>query len=120
VEFVSAIAALRCAVEVQRAIGERNAAAAPEQQIAFRMGINVGEIITDGTDMGGDGVHVAARLEALAEAGGICVSDGVYEDAEGKLDVAFEDTGEQQLKNIARPVRVYRVRLDMAPTLHPD
>ena len=111
VEFASVIAAVHCAVEVQRAMGERNADVPQEQRIEFRIGINVGDIIIDGGDMWGDGVNVAARLEALAEPGGICVSGRVHEDVHGKLDIAFEDTGEQQLKNIARPVRVYRVRL---------
>jgi TolB-like protein len=112
VEFASVTAAVRCAVEVQRAMGERNADVPQEQRIEFRMGINVGDIIIDGSDMWGDGVNVAARLEALAEPGGICVSGRVQEDVQGRLDIAFQDTGEQQLKNIARPVRVYRVRLD--------
>jgi TolB-like protein len=112
VEFASVIAAVRCAVEVQRAMGERNADLPQEKRIEFRMGINVGDIIIDGTDIWGDGVNVAARLEALAEPGGICVSGRVQEDVHGRLDIAFEDTGEQQLKNIARPVRVYRVRLN--------
>ena len=114
VEFVSVIAAVQCAVEVQHAMGERNTDVPQEKRIEFRMGINVGDIIIDGTDMWGDGVNVAARLEALAEPGGICVSGRVQEDVQGKLDIAFEDMGEQQLKNIARPVRVYRVRLEAA------
>ncbi len=114
VEFASVIAAVRCAVEVQRAMGERNSDVPQEQRIEFRMGINVGDIIIDGSDMWGDGVNVAARLEALAEPGGICVSGRVQEDVHGRLDIAFEDTGEQQLKNIARPVRVYRVRIAAA------
>jgi TolB-like protein/Flp pilus assembly protein TadD len=112
VEFTSVIAAMRCAVEVQRAMHERNTDVPQEKRIEFRMGINVGDIIIDGTDMWGDGVNVAARLEALSEPGGICVSSRVHEDVCGRMDVAFEDTGERQLKNIARPVRVYRVRLN--------
>ena len=112
VEFASVLEAVRCAVEVQRAMAERNADVPQEKRIEFRMGINVGDIIVDGTDMWGDGVNVAARLEALAEPGGICISGRVQEDVHDKLDIAFEDAGEQQLKNIARPVRVYRVRLD--------
>jgi TolB-like protein/class 3 adenylate cyclase/Tfp pilus assembly protein PilF len=114
VEFASVIAAVRCAVEVQRAMGASNAQVPREKRIEFRMGINVGDIIIDGTDMWGEGVNVAARLEALAEPGGICVSGRVQEDVRGKIDVAFEDTGERQLKNIVQPVRVYRVRLDGA------
>ena len=112
VEFASVIAAVRCAAEVQQAMRERNADVPPEKRIEFRMGINVADIIIDGNDMWGDGVNVAARLEALAEPGGICVSGRVQEDVYGRLDIAFQDTGEQQLKNIARPVRVYRVRLN--------
>jgi adenylate cyclase len=112
VEFVSVIAALKCAVDVQHGMGERNIDVPQEKRIEFRMGINVGDIIIDGTDMWGDGVNLAARLEALAQPGGICVSGRVQEDADGRLDIAFEDMGEQQLKNIARPRRVYRVRLD--------
>ena len=122
VEFASVIAAVRWAVDVQRAMGERNAGMPQEKRIEFRMGINAGDIIIDGTDIWGDGVNVAARLEALAEPGGICVSGRVQEDIHGSLEIAFEDIGEQQLKNIARPVRVYRVRLTGAakatPSLH--
>jgi TolB-like protein len=118
-EFASVVAAVRCAVEIQRAISERNADVPQENRIEFRMGINVGDIIIDGTDMWGDGVNVAARLEALSEPGGICVSGRVQEDVHGRLDVAFEDAGEQQLKNIARPVRVYRVRFEGAAKARP-
>jgi TolB-like protein len=122
VEFASVIAAVRWAVDVQRAISERNAGLPQEKRIEFRMGINAGDIIIDGTDIWGDGVNVAARLEALAEPGGICVSGRVQEDVHGSLEIAFDDIGEQRLKNIARPVRVYRVRLKGAgkatPSLH--
>ena len=111
-EFVSVIVAVKCAVELQHAMGERNIGVSPETRIEFRMGINVGDIIIDGTDMCGDGVNVAARLEELAEPGGICISGRVQEDVQGKLDITFEDMGEQQLKNIARPVRVYRVNAE--------
>jgi TolB-like protein/Tfp pilus assembly protein PilF len=92
-------------------MAERNAEVPQEKRIEFRVGIHQGDIIMDGGDIFGDGVNVAARLEGLAEPGGVCVSGRVQEDARGKLDIAFEDTGEQQLKNIERPVRVYRVRL---------
>jgi TolB-like protein len=123
VEFASVIAAVRWAIEVQRAMGERNAGLPQEKRIEFRMGINAGDIIIDGTDIWGDGVNVAARLETLAEPGGICVSSRVQEDVHGGLEIAFEDIGEQQLKNIVRPVRVYRVRLKgatkAAPAQHP-
>ena len=110
--FASVVDALRCGVEIQRRMVERNAGVSPEVRIEFRMGINVGDIIIDGGSIHGDGINVAARLEALAEPGGICVSGRVQEDIHGRLDVAFQDIGEQQLKNIARPVRVYRVRLN--------
>lgn len=112
VEFASVVEAVRCAVEIQRGMAERNVTVPAGQRIEFRVGINVGDIIIEGDDIFGDGVNVAARLEGLAEPGGICVSGRVQEDAQGKLDIAFEDIGEQKLKNIARPVRVYRLRLD--------
>jgi adenylate cyclase len=110
VEFASVVDAVRCAVEVQREMAEGNANIAAEKCIEFRIGINVGDIVVDDGDIFGDGVNVAARLEGLAEPGGICVSARVQEDAAGKLDLTFEDMGDQTLKNIARPVRVYRVR----------
>src|SRR5262249_51311126 len=122
IEFASVIAAVRWAVEGQRAMGKRNDGLPQEKRIEFRMGINAGDIIIDGTDIWGDGVNAAAPLEALAEPGGICVSGRVQEDIHGSLEIAVEDIGEQQLKNIARPVRVYRVRLNgatkAAPALH--
>jgi adenylate cyclase len=111
-EFASVIDALHCAVEIQRGMAECNAKVPSEQRIEFRLGLNVGDIVIDAGDIYGDGVNVAARLEALAEPGGICVSSRVQEDARGKVDLAFGDLGEQRLKNIAWPVRVYRVRLD--------
>jgi len=110
VEFGSVVDALRCASEVQSAMAERNAAITAGDRIEFRIGINVGDIVVEHDDIFGDGVNVAARLEGLAEPGGICVSARVQEDAAGKLDLAFEDIGQQQLKNIARSVHVYRVR----------
>src|SRR5215469_4440809 len=119
VESASVVDALRCAVEVQRGMLERNANVPPDKRIEFRIGINFGELIIERGDFWGDGVNIAARLEALAEPGGISVSGRVQEDAQGKLDIAFEDTGEQQLKNIARPVRVYRVRFDGAAKMAP-
>jgi TolB-like protein/class 3 adenylate cyclase len=110
VEFASVVDALRCATEVQTALAESNFPLPPDHRIAFRIGINAGDIVVEDGDIFGDGVNVAARLEGLAEPGGICVSARVQEDAAGRLDLAFEDMGEQALKNIARPVRVYRVR----------
>jgi TolB-like protein len=114
VEFASVVDALRCAVEVQRGMAERNAEVPNDKRIEFRVGIHQGDIIIDAGDIFGDGVNIAARLEGLAEPGGICVSARVQEDVQGKLEIAFENAGEQQLKNIARPVRVYRVRLSGA------
>src|SRR5712672_2613416 len=111
VEFASVVDAVRCAVDVQREMALRNAAVPAERRIEFRIGINLGDIIIDGTDIFGDGVNVAGRLEALAEPGGICVSRVVRDQVRDKLDFAFEDMGEQQVKNIARPVRVYRIPL---------
>jgi len=109
VEFGSVVDALRCAVEVQREMTGRNTGVQPDSRIEFRIGINMGDIVVEDGDIFGDGVNVAARLEALAEPGGICVSTRVQEDAAGKLDLVFDDLGEQQLKNIRRPVRAYRV-----------
>ena len=114
-EFASVVDAVRCAVEVQREMGERNAELPPDHRIEFRMGINLGDIIKDGRDIYGDGVNVAARLEALAEPGGICVSRVVRDQVRDKLDFAFEDLGEQQVKNIARPIRAYRVMTAPGP-----
>jgi adenylate cyclase len=109
VEFASVVDAVRCAVAVQRAMTERNVELPQEKRIEFRVGINVGDIIIDGDDIYGDGVNVAARLEALAEPGGLCISRKVRDEVRDKLDLAFEDMGEQQVKNIARPVRVFRI-----------
>ena len=112
VEFASAVDAARCAMEIQKEMAERNAVIPEDRRIELRIGVNVGDVIVDDRgDIFGDGVNVAARLEGLAEPGGICVSSRVQEDAEGKLEVSFENAGEKQLKNIARPVRVYCVRL---------
>ena len=109
IEFTSVVDALRCAAEMQTALAEDNAALPSERHIEFRVGIHQGDIVVDDGDIFGDGVNVAARLEGLAEPGGICVSVRVQEDATGRLDLTFEDMGEQALKNIARPVRTYRV-----------
>src|SRR5215472_811450 len=109
IEFPSAVAALRCAVEVQHAMAERNASEPEDRRIEFRVGLHQGDIVVEDADILGDGVNVAARLEGLAEPGAICVSQRVHEDAVGKVDVTFEDMGEHRLKNIARPIRVYRV-----------
>jgi TolB-like protein len=117
VEFGSVVDALRCAVEVQREMTGRNAGVPLDNRIELRIGINMGDIVVEDGDIFGDGVNVAARLEALAEPGGTCVSARVQEDAAGKLDLAFEDIGEQALKNIARPVRAYRVVTGARPAM---
>ncbi|HMA72597.1 MAG TPA: adenylate/guanylate cyclase domain-containing protein [Xanthobacteraceae bacterium] len=111
VEFASVVNAVRCAVDIQRQMAERNAQVPPERRIEFRIGLNVGDIIIDDKDIYGGGVNIAARLEALAEPGGICVSRVVRDEVRDKLDFSFEDMGEQQVKNIARPVPTHRVRL---------
>src|SRR5438046_6150614 len=114
-EFPSVVDAVRCAVDVQRGMAERNAGVRPEQRIDFRIGINVGDIIIDENDIFGDGVNVAARLQTLAEPGGICVSRVVRDQVLDKLSFAFEDLGAQEVKNIARPVEAYRVDLCSGP-----
>ena len=118
-EFSSVVDAVRCALDVQRGMAERNAGVPDEKRIEFRMGINVGDIIIDRGDIFGDGVNVAARLEGLAKPGGICISDDAHRQVRGKFDVTFEDVGERQLKNIARPVRVFQVALDDARPAKP-
>jgi len=114
VEFASAVDAVRCAMEIQRAMGERNSTIPEDRRIEFRIGINVGDIIIDEGDIYGDGVNIAARVETLASSGSICISDNAYQQIKGKLTLEVSDMGEQQLKNIAQPVRVYGVRFDDA------
>src|SRR5258707_107864 len=108
-EFPSVVDAVRCAVEIQRGMVDRNAEIPEDKRIAFRIGINLGDIIVDGDDIYGDGVNIAARLEALAEPGGICISRVVRDQIRDKLQYPFEDMGEQSVKNIARPVRAYAI-----------
>jgi TolB-like protein len=115
VEFASVVDAARCAVAVQQAMPERNTGVAADSHIELRIGINLGDVIVEGDDLYGDGVNIAARLEGLAEPGGICISRVVHEQVRDKLDLAFEDLGEQQLKNIARPLHVWRVGLGAKP-----
>jgi adenylate cyclase len=110
VEFQSVVDAVRCAVEVQQGMAARNAAVPEGKRIEFRIGVNLGDIILDDGDIFGDGVNIAARLEALAEPGGICVSQTVRDHVGDRLELVFEDIGEQSLKNIARPIRVFRIR----------
>ena len=120
VEFASVVDAVRCAVDVQREMAERNTRVPAETCIQFRVGINLGDIIIDGDDIFGDGVNVAARLEALAEPGGICVNRVVRDQVRDKLAFAFEDMGEQQVKNITRPVRAFRVVAESRPLPGPS
>jgi adenylate cyclase len=109
IEFASAVDAVECAVSIQRAVAERNAAIPDSASIAFRIGVNVGDVIIEGDDIYGDGVNVAARLEKLADPGGICISGMVFDQVKGKLDAGFENFGTHQVKGIADPIRTYRV-----------
>src|SRR5712671_609303 len=109
VEFASVVDAVRCAVEVQQAMPERDTGVAVDNRIELRIGINLGDVIVEGDDIYGDGVNIAARIEALADAGGVFVSNTVHDHVRDRLPFVFEDLGEQQVKNIARPVQVYRV-----------
>jgi class 3 adenylate cyclase/pimeloyl-ACP methyl ester carboxylesterase len=112
VEFASAVDAVRCAMEIQRVMAERNAAVAEDRRIEFRMGINVGDIIIDAGDIYGDGVNIAARLEGIAQAGGICISRQALDQIEGKLQLAYREMGPQNLKNITKPIEVFSVEVD--------
>lgn len=111
VEFASAVDAARCAVEVQREMARRNTGVPPDLRIEFRIGIHVGDILIDDNDIFGDGVNIAARLEGIAEPGGVCISDDAHRQIRGKIDIAFDNIGEQTLKNIAEPMRAWRMRL---------
>src|SRR5207244_879426 len=120
VEFASVVDAVRCAVEVQQAMPERNASVAADDRIELRIGINLGDVIVEGDDLYGDGVNIAARIEALADPGGVLVSNTVHDQVRDRLPFVFDDLGEQQVKNITRPVRVYRVRDDAAKSPAPS
>src|SRR6266481_3549242 len=111
VEFPSVVEAVQCAVAIQRELKIRNAELPPQRRMEFRIGINLGDVIVEGERIYGDGVNIAARLESLAEPGGICIAGTVHDQVETKLALHYEDLGEQRVKNIAEPVRVYRVRL---------
>src|SRR6516164_1303583 len=115
IEFPSVVEAVACAVAIQRGMSERNAEIPADNRIEFRIGINLGDVIVEEGDIYGDGVNIAARLETLAEPGGICVSRVVHDQVRDKLDVVFDDFGEQQVKNIARPVHVWGLRLGTKP-----
>jgi TolB-like protein len=112
VEFASAVDAVRCAINIQRAMSGHNTELPPHKKIEFRIGINVGDIIVDGDDIFGDGVNIAARLEGISPAGGVCISDVAHQQVTGRVDISFTDVGEQSLKNIARPVRAYCIELN--------
>ena len=111
-EFTSAVDAVNCAVEIQRELAERNAGLSYERKMHFRIGVNVGDVIEEGDRIYGDGINIAARVEGLAEAGGICISGRVYDQVENKLDLGYDFLGEQEVKNIAKPVRVYSVGME--------
>ncbi len=115
-EFASVVDAVQCAAEIQQELKIRNADLPPDRRMEFRIGINLGDVIVEGERIYGDGVNIAARLESLAEAGGICISGMVYDQVETKLAFNYESLGEQAVKNIAQPVRVYRVRMDEMAT----
>src|SRR4051794_25101066 len=111
VEFASAVDAARCSVEVQRAMAAQNTEVPQDLRIEFRIGIHVGDIIIDDNDIFGDGVNIAARLEGIAEPGGVCISDDTYRQIRSKVEIGWDDLGPQTLKNISEPMRVWRVQL---------
>jgi adenylate cyclase len=113
VEFASVVDAVRCAVDMQRGMVSRNSGVETDKRINFRVGINLGDVVVEGDDLLGDGVNIAARLEGLLEPGGVCVSEDAYRHLRGKVDATLIDMGEQQLKNIAKPVRVYGIAPSM-------
>ena len=115
-DFSSIVAAVECAAAIQRIMTERNADLPQDRQMLFRIGVNLGDVLIEGEDILGDGVNIAARLEGIAEPGGICISDDAYRQIQGKVSAQFVDSGEQQLKNISRPVRVYRVLPQGSPS----
>jgi adenylate cyclase len=109
IEFTSVVGAVECALALQKLAAERNANLPGERRMEWRMGVHLGDVLVEGDDILGDGVNIAARLEGIAEPGGICVSEDAYRQVRGKLEAAFADIGEQSLKNIARTLRIYRV-----------
>src|SRR5216683_1977263 len=110
-EFASVVDAVRCAVEVQQALKAKNADLPDHRKMEFRIGINLGDVVIEGERIYGDGVNIAARLESLAEPGGICISGTVYDQIKNKLSLEYDSLGEQAVKNITEPVRVYRVQM---------
>src|SRR6516165_5622827 len=119
VEFPSVVEAVSCALALQRAMAEPNAAVPEDKRIAFRVGVNLGDIIVEEGDIHGDGVNIAARLESIAEPGGICISEDAFRQVRGKVEAEFADIGEQKLKNISRPIRVFRVVSERLPKAQP-
>src|SRR5215510_3079840 len=113
-EFASVVDAVQCAVAIQHALKTKNAELPEHRQMPFRIGINLGDVVVEGERLYGDGVNIAARVEGLAESGGICISGKVFEEVENKLTLSYEYVGEQTVKNIAKPVRVWRVVMDEA------
>ena len=111
-EFASAVDAVRCAVEIQQQFKARNAELPDQRKMEFRIGLNVGDVVVEGEKLYGDGVNIAARLEGLAEPGGICISGTVHDQVENKLALSYEYLGEQTVKNIAKPVRVWRIKME--------
>src|SRR6516164_8068633 len=109
IEFPSIVSAVECALAMQRQMAERNAESADGKNILYRIGVHVGDVLIEGDDLLGDGVNIAARLEAIAEPGGVCVTSAAFDHLRGRIEVEFVDKGEQKLKNIAKPVRVYAV-----------
>lgn len=118
-EFSSTVEAVRCAMAVQEGMAKRNGDIPVDRRIEYRIGINLGDVISDGEDLLGDGVNVAARLETLADPGSICISNAAHEQVRDRLEIAFEDLGEVEVKNIARPVRVFRVLSEGAAAAAP-
>ncbi len=108
-EFISVVDAVQCAVEIQKELETRNAELPKDRKVEFRIGINLGDVIENGEDLHGDGVNIAARIEGLAEGGGICISRTAFDQVRNKLKLGYEYIGEHSVKNIAQPVRVYRV-----------
>jgi len=115
IEFGSVVGAVQCAVGLQKLAAERNAGSLDEHRMEWRIGVHLGDVLVEGEDILGDGVNIAARLEGIAEPGGICISDDAYRQVRGKIEAEFADIGEQSLKNIARPLRVYRIGSSPAP-----
>src|SRR5215467_10540177 len=118
IEFGSVVGAVECALGLQRLAAERNAGTTAERRMEWRIGVHLGDVLIEGDDILGDGVNIAARLEGIAEPGGICISDDAFRQVRGKVKAAFTDIGEQSLKNIARPLRVYKLSAGGQRTEH--